>query len=65
MTLRDEVQLQRDTVLQIAARHGARMLFGSVARGEERPDSDIELLIAGGRETYLSPKATEPTPPRA
>ena len=47
MALRDEVLRKRDTVLQIAARHGARnvRLFGSVARGEERPDSDIDLLI--------------------
>jgi predicted nucleotidyltransferase len=47
MALRDEIQRQREVVLQIAARHGASnvRLFGSVARGEERPDSDVDLLI--------------------
>jgi predicted nucleotidyltransferase len=34
-------------MLAIAARHGVSRirLFGSVARGEESPDSDIDLLI--------------------
>jgi predicted nucleotidyltransferase len=47
MPLRDDLHLRRDTLHQIAARHGASnlRLFGSVARGEERPDSDIDLLI--------------------
>ena len=37
----------RDAILAIAARHGARnvRLFGSVARGDARPDSDIDLLV--------------------
>jgi predicted nucleotidyltransferase len=47
MSLREEIQRQRDIVLGIASRHGATnlRLFGSVARGEERPDSDVDLLI--------------------
>ena len=47
MALRDDIHRQRDAVLRIAARHGASnvRLFGSVARGEERPDSDVDLLI--------------------
>jgi uncharacterized protein len=47
MPLRDDLRLRRDTLHQVAARHGASnlRLFGSVARGEERPDSDIDLLI--------------------
>lgn len=47
MTLRDGIHRQRDAVLAIAARHGVSQvrLFGSVVRGEERPDSDIDLLI--------------------
>jgi predicted nucleotidyltransferase len=47
MSLREEIQRQRDIVLSIAGRHGATnlRLFGSVARGEERPDSDVDLLI--------------------
>jgi hypothetical protein len=38
---------KRNEVLAIARRHGASSVrvFGSVARGEARPDSDIDLLI--------------------
>jgi len=38
---------QRDEVLRIAARHGAHnvRVFGSVARGEDRGDSDVDLLV--------------------
>ena len=38
---------RRDDVLRIAAKHGARnvRVFGSVARGEAGPDSDIDLLV--------------------
>lgn len=39
---------QRRTALMAAAeRHGASNLrvFGSVARGEDRPDSDVDLLV--------------------
>jgi uncharacterized protein len=52
MSLRDEIQRQRDVVLGIAGRYGATnlRLFGSVARGEERPDSDVDLLIDLGQE---------------
>lgn len=34
-------------VLELASRHGIRVLgvFGSVARGEDRSDSDIDLLV--------------------
>jgi hypothetical protein len=47
MPLRDDLRRRRDALQQIAVRHGASnlRLFGSVARGEERPDSDIDLLI--------------------
>lgn len=47
MSMKDELYRQRDAVLAIAARHGASnlRLFGSTVRGEERPDSDIDLLI--------------------
>jgi hypothetical protein len=47
MSLRDEIQRQRDTLLGIACRYGASnlRLFGSVVRGEEQPDSDVDLLI--------------------
>ena len=41
------IRNKRGDILQIAARHGARnvRLFGSVARGEARPDSDIDVLV--------------------
>ncbi len=37
----------RDEVLRVVAYHGAgnAQLFGSAARGEDTPDSDIDLLI--------------------
>ena len=37
----------RDDVLRVAARHGAGnlRLLGSVARGEDTPESDIDLLV--------------------
>lgn len=40
------VRQQRQELLTTAASHGARHLtvFGSVARGEDRPDSDVDLL---------------------
>lgn len=47
LPLRALVESRREQVRAVAARHHASRvcLFGSVARGEERPDSDIDLLI--------------------
>ena len=41
---------KREDILRIAARHGARRirLFGSVARGEAGPQSDVDFLIEVG-----------------
>ncbi len=38
---------RRREVVALATRHGVRVLgvFGSVARGEDRPDSDVDLLV--------------------
>jgi len=46
MPLREELHRRREEVLELAARHGVSNLrvFGSVVRGEDRPDSDIDLL---------------------
>jgi hypothetical protein len=45
--LRDEVLARRDLLRSLAAAHGARSMhvFGSVARGEERAESDIDFLV--------------------
>ncbi len=47
MTLKELLQEKREEIISIAAKHGAYnlRLFGSVARGEETPSSDIDLLI--------------------
>lgn len=38
---------QRQRILDIAAASGARRLrvFGSASRGQDRPDSDLDLLV--------------------
>jgi predicted nucleotidyltransferase len=38
---------KRDEILQIAARHGAYnvRVFGSAARGDAGPESDVDLLV--------------------
>jgi predicted nucleotidyltransferase len=43
----------RAAILCLAERHGARSvrLFGSFARGQTRPDSDVDLLIEAGPRT--------------
>ena len=44
---------KREEIIRIAAEHGAFdvRIFGSVARGEARPDSDVDLLVRTGAET--------------
>jgi predicted nucleotidyltransferase len=44
------VSEKRDQILQIAARHGAYnvRVFGSAARGDMGPDSDIDFLVDVG-----------------
>lgn len=38
---------KREEILNAAARHGASnvRIFGSVARAEDRPDSDVDFLV--------------------
>jgi uncharacterized protein len=47
MTLLETLSENREEILQVAARHGAFnvRVFGSVMRGEETPESDIDFLI--------------------
>ena len=46
----DRVRARRDAIYRIARRHNAEKLwvFGSCARGEERPESDIDFLVKFG-----------------
>ena len=46
----DEIRAKRDEIYAVAKRHKAEKLwvFGSCARGEERPDSDVDLLVKFG-----------------
>jgi predicted nucleotidyltransferase len=41
------IRAKREEILRIAAKHGARNIrvFGSVARGEARAESDVDFLI--------------------
>jgi uncharacterized protein len=45
--IEDIIGDKRDEILRLADKHGARnvRVFGSVARGEARPDSDVDLLV--------------------
>jgi hypothetical protein len=47
MSRYEDLLMNKDKIMQIAAIRGVRniRIFGSVIRGEERPDSDIDLLI--------------------
>ncbi len=47
MRLNELRQQYRDEILSAASRNGVRYVrvFGSVARGDARPDSDIDLLV--------------------
>ena len=41
------VDEKKKEIREIAAKHGARnvRVFGSVARGDARPDSDVDFLV--------------------
>ena len=47
MNLRELLKENRQDILRIAKKHGARniRLFGSVARGEDDEQSDIDFLV--------------------
>ena len=47
MSIRELLQEKREEIIRIAAEHGASnvRIFGSVARGEARLDSDVNFLV--------------------
>jgi predicted nucleotidyltransferase len=47
MPIDERLITQRDEILHLAARWGARnvRVFGSAARGEAGPESDVDLLV--------------------
>ena len=47
MKIEELLKLKRQEILAIATRHGARnvRVFGSVARGDAKPESDIDILV--------------------
>ncbi|MBU1671892.1 MAG: nucleotidyltransferase family protein [Actinobacteria bacterium] len=47
MTNKELIENNKNEILAAAERHGVRKLrvFGSVARGEARPESDIDFLV--------------------
>jgi predicted nucleotidyltransferase len=47
MSIAGLLKSRRDEILAIAERHGASnvRVFGSVARGEAGPDSDVDFLV--------------------
>ncbi len=55
MCMLDEIRAKRDEIYAIARRHKAEKLwvFGSCARREERPDSDVDLLVKFGDDASL------------
>ncbi|MGN6867995.1 MAG: nucleotidyltransferase family protein [Solirubrobacteraceae bacterium] len=46
----EQLRQRRDEISRVAARHGARTLriFGSVARGDQGPGSDVDVLVEMG-----------------
>jgi uncharacterized protein len=47
MTNKDLIENKKNEIQAVAKRHGARRLrvFGSVARGESGPTSDVDFLV--------------------
>jgi predicted nucleotidyltransferase len=50
MEIEELIGRRREDILRIAHHHGARnvRVFGSIARGEAKPTSDLDLLVEAG-----------------
>ena len=55
MRMLDTIRAKRDEIYAIAKKYKAEKLwvFGSVARKEERPDSDVDFLVEFGKGASL------------
>jgi predicted nucleotidyltransferase len=53
MTMAELLKEKRDEILRISQKHGARnvRVFGSSVRGDETPESDLDLLVETGERT--------------
>ena len=53
MGIDELIRSKQDVIRRIAERHGAKnvRVFGSVARGEAGPESDVDLLVEAGPRT--------------
>ena len=53
MGIDDLIKGKREDILRIAAKHGAYnvRIFGSFARGDAGPESDVNLLVDAGANT--------------
>jgi len=47
MSLKQLLSQKREDIMRAAQKHGARnvRVFGSVARGDDGPDSDVDFLV--------------------
>src|SRR5512140_607201 len=59
LTVGETIREKREAIVRIAARHGATQvrLIGSVARGDARSDSDVDLLVTWSEGTSLLDQA--------
>lgn len=53
MGITELIREKRQEIMDLAAKHGAYnvRIFGSAARGEAGPDSDVDFLVDAGPET--------------
>ena len=54
MKIEEAVKIKSEEIRRIAERHGAKnvRLFGSVARGEAKPESDVNIMTGENYAEY-------------